>query len=210
MMTKEELQAFEVDIGETFNRAEIRAPIHLYDGNEEAIMEVFKCIDIKKDWVCATWRNHYQCLLKGVPPEYLKERIVAGKSMVMNLPEYKIHCSSIVGGIPSIAVGIAAANKMKGNGEWVWCWVGDMSAETGAFHEALKYARAQKLPITFIIEDNQLSVETPTAEVWGTAPKWYIQNPQIHEHYLTDENIIYYAYKNTKYPHAGAGVRVQF
>lgn len=209
MMTTEELQAFETDIGDCFNRAEIRAPIHLYDGNETAILKVFECIDIEKDWVCATWRNHYQCLLKGVPPEYLKDRILAGKSMVMNLPEYKIHCSSIVGGIPSIAVGIAAANKMKGNGEWVWCWVGDMSAETGAFHEALKYVRAHELPITFIIEDNALSVETPTAEVWGT-DKWYIRNPQVQEHYLTDDNIIYYQYKNNKYPHAGAGVRVQF
>lgn len=207
--TAEELKAFETDIGDSFNRAEIRAPIHLYDGNEDVILEVFKCINIEKDWVCATWRNHYQCLLKGVPPEYLKDRILAGKSMVMNLPEYKIHCSSIVGGIPSIAVGIAAANKMKGNGEWVWCWLGDMSAETGAFHEALKYARAHKLPITFVIEDNGLSVETPTAEVWGTN-KWYLQYPIKHEHYITDENIIYYQYKNTRYPHAGAGVRVQF
>jgi TPP-dependent pyruvate/acetoin dehydrogenase alpha subunit len=207
--TAEELKAFETDIGDSFNRAEIRAPIHLYDGNEEAILKVFECIDIEKDWVCATWRNHYQCLLKGVPPEYLKDRILAGKSMVMNLPEYKIHCSSIVGGIPSIATGIAAANKMKGNGEWVWCWLGDMSAETGAFAEALKYARAQKLPITFVIEDNELSVETPTAEVWGT-DKWYLKNPVQQEHYITDENVVYYKYKNTRYPHAGAGVRVQF
>ena len=85
-----------------------------------------------------------------------------------------------------------------------------MSAETGAFAEALKYARAQKLPITFIIEDNELSVETPTAEVWGRAPKWYLNDVQVHEHYLTAENIIYYSYKNNKYPHAGAGIRVQF
>ena len=138
MMTVDELKAFEKDIGECFNRAEIRAPIHLYDGNEEQIKKVFTKVNIEHDWVCATWRNHYQCLLKGVPPDVLKERIMAGKSMVMNLPQHRIVCSSIVGGIPSIAVGIAAANKMKGNGEWVWCWLGDMSAETGAFAEALK------------------------------------------------------------------------
>lgn len=208
-MTIDELKEFEKEIGDSFNRAEIRAPIHLYDGNEEQIIEVFKLIDIKNDWICATWRNHYQCLLKGVPPEYLKEKILEGKSMVMNLPEYKIHCSSIVGGIPSIAVGLAAAAKMRNTGEKVWCWVGDMSAETGAFHEALKYARAQKLPITFVIEDNELSVETPTKEVWGQ-DKWYIKNPKVYNRYVTDENLIYYHYKNTKYPHAGAGVRVQF
>jgi TPP-dependent pyruvate/acetoin dehydrogenase alpha subunit len=202
----EELRVFEKHIGAAFNRAEIRAPIHLYDGNEQSIKEVFKCVDTEKDWVCATWRNHYQCLLKGVSPDYLKAKILAGKSMVMNLPEHRIVCSSIVGGIPSIAVGLAAAAQ---DGEHVWCWVGDMSAETGAFHEALKYARAHKLPITFVIEDNGLSVETPTREIWGEN-KWYLQNPTVHEHYVTDENIVYYQYKNTRYPHAGAGVRVQF
>ena len=211
MMTTEELQAFEKDIGDSFNRAEIRAPIHLYDGNEEQIQKVFECIDVKNDWVCATWRNHYQCLLKGVPADVLKAEILKGKSMVMNLPEYKIHCSSIVGGIPSIATGIAAANKMKGSSSWVWCWLGDMSAETGAFAEALKYARAQELPITFVIEDNELSVETPTAVVWGDRPKWYLHRAQLDTNgFWTAPNLIYYKYRNTKYPHAGAGVRVQF
>jgi len=210
-MNTEQLQAFEKDIGDSFNRAEIRAPIHLYDGNEEQILKIFECVDKEKDWVCATWRNHYQCLLKGVPPDRLKEEILKGKSMVMNLPEYKIHCSSIVGGIPSIATGIAAANKLKGNGEWVWCWLGDMSAETGAFAEAYKYAVAQELSITFIIEDNELSVETPTSVVWGNRQKWYLNHATLDSNnFWTAPNLIYYKYKNNKYPHAGAGVRVQF
>ena len=210
-MTIDELKEFEKDIGDCFNRAEIRAPIHLYDGNEEQILKVFERIDVKKDWICATWRNHYQCLLKGVPPDYLKEQILKGKSMVMNLPEYKIHCSSIVGGIPSIATGIAAANKLKGNGEHVWCWLGDMSAETGAFHEAYKYAVGQQLPITFVIEDNGLSVETPTDLVWKRNIPWYLLNSQVSFDFDAEApSLIYYKYKNTKYPHAGAGVRVQF
>lgn len=198
-MLVQELKDFEQDIANSFNNKEIRAPIHLYDGNEEQILEVFKLIDIENDWVCCTWRNHYQCLLKGVPPNFLKEKILEGKSMVMNLPEYKIVTSSIVGGIPSIATGIAAAAKLKGTNEKVWCFLGDMSAETGAFIEAYKYALGYALPITFIIEDNGLSVETPTEEVWGSKTVWE-DMPKI----------IYYKYTNTKYPHAGAGIRVQF
>ena len=89
MITKEELVNFESEIAALFNSAKIRAPIHLYSGNEEQIMQVFKKINIEKDWVCCTWRNHYQALLKGVPQEYLKEKIMQGKSMVMNIPEYK-------------------------------------------------------------------------------------------------------------------------
>ena len=206
-MTKDELIAFEKDIGDTFNRGEIRAPVHLYAGNEDQIMRVFEKIDTKKDWICCTWRNHYQALLKGIPPELVKERIMSGKSMVMNLPEYKFICSSIVGGIPSIATGLALAAKIRGTGEHVWCWAGDMSAETGAWTEAYKYARAQDLPITFVVEDNELSVLTPTHELWGNE-KWYLPGPQ--RYWYDSRHLIYYKYTNTKYPHAGAGVRVQF
>jgi TPP-dependent pyruvate/acetoin dehydrogenase alpha subunit len=170
-------------------------------------MRVFDKIDVKNDWICCTWRNHYQALLKGIPPELIKERIMAGKSMVMNLPEYKFICSSIVGGIPSIATGLALAAKLKGTDEHVWCWTGDMSAETGAWTEAFKYARAQNLPITFVVEDNELSVLTPTHLMWGEE-KWYL--PAVKRNWYESQHLIYYKYKNDKYPHAGAGVRVQF
>jgi TPP-dependent pyruvate/acetoin dehydrogenase alpha subunit len=140
MITKQELIDFEQEIGDRFNNREIRAPIHLYNGAEDQIMRVFQNIDVNNDWVCCTWRNHYQALLKGIPKDTLRERIVAGKSMVMNLPEHKFICSSIVGGIPSIAVGLAMATKLQGTTEHVWCWTGDMSAETGAWAEAYKYS----------------------------------------------------------------------
>jgi pyruvate dehydrogenase E1 component alpha subunit len=207
MLTQEDLQKFEAEIGSLFNAAKIRAPIHLYDGNEDSIMRVFDKIDAENDWVSCTWRNHYQALLKGVPADVLKEQIMAGKSMVMNLPEYKFICSSIVGGIQSISTGIALAAKLKNSGEHVWCWAGDMSTETGAWSEAYRYAVAHDLPITFVVEDNELSVMTPTAEVWGDR-KWYL--PEQNVDWYESRHLIYYRYKNTKYPHAGAGVRVQF
>ncbi len=207
MITKQDLIDFETEIGDRFNNKEIRAPIHLYHGSEDQIINVFKKIDIKHDWVCCTWRNHYQALLKGIPAAVLRERIIAGKSMVMNLPEYKFICSSIVGGIPSIATGIALASKLKNTGEHVWCWAGDMSAETGAWSEAYRYAVAQDLPITFVVEDNQLSVLTPTHNVWGSN-KWYL--PVQNQEWFEGSHLIYYRYNNNKYPHAGAGVRVQF
>ena len=206
MITREELIAFETEIGERFNNREIRAPIHLYHGNEDQIMQVFAGIDVKQDWVCCTWRNHYQALLKGIPPEVVRAEILAGRSMVMNLPEYRFVCSSIVGGIPSIATGLALAAKLQNTGEHVWCWTGDMSAETGAWHEAYKYSVNHQLPITFVVEDNGLSVETPTDRIWGRTVPYYARDADWYQ----DTNLIYYRYQNTRYPHAGAGVRVQF
>lgn len=206
MLNKQELIDFEEEIGNLFNSKMIRAPIHLYDGNEEQIFKVFEKIDLERDWVCCTWRSHYQALLKGVPKDFLKEKIIQGKSMVLNLPQYKVICSSIVGGVPSIAAGLAYAAKIKNTNEKVWCWVGDMSAETGAWSEAYRYSVANNLPIKFIVEDNELSVLTPTKEVWGDK-KWYL--PEDCD-WFENNHLIYYKYKNNKYPHAGAGIRVQF
>jgi TPP-dependent pyruvate/acetoin dehydrogenase alpha subunit len=209
MVTKETLINFETEIGDIFNQGKIKAPIHLYHGNEDTMLSIFADIDTENDWVCCTWRNHYQALLKGIPSSLLKEKIINGKSMIMNLPEYKFICSSIVGGIPSIAAGIAMSIKLQNKTNKVWCWVGDMSAETGAFHEAYKYSVNNKLPITFIVEDNKKSVCTPTPEVWKRELPYYL-NSQYTGGLYKQENLIYYQYDNKKYPHAGAGKRVQF
>jgi hypothetical protein len=75
-MTKEELIAFEEDIAAVFNEGKIRAPVHLYFGNEEEMIGVFRAIR-PQDWVFCSWRSHYQCLLKGVPKEAVREEILA-------------------------------------------------------------------------------------------------------------------------------------
>lgn len=209
MVTADNLIQFEREIGDIFDSGSIKAPIHLYHGNEDKMIEIFKDINIEEDWVCCTWRNHYQGLLKGIPENILKDNIIKGKSMVVTLPEYKFICSSIVGGIPSIAAGIALSLKLKNSKSKVWCWVGDMSAETGAFHEAYKYSLNHNLPITFIVEDNKKSVCTPTDIIWGRETPYYLDTKYTYG-IIRQQNLIYYQYDNKKYPHAGAGKRVQF
>ena len=76
-LTKEDLIQFEDEIADCFNNAEIRAPVHLYHGNEDQIIEIFTKQNIKdEDWVLCSWRSHYQCLLKGVPKLQLKKAIL--------------------------------------------------------------------------------------------------------------------------------------
>jgi TPP-dependent pyruvate/acetoin dehydrogenase alpha subunit len=208
-MNKEELIEFEQQIANLFNAKQIKSPIHLYHGNEDFIIEVFKEIDIENDWVCCTWRNHYQALLKGIPQNKILDSIVEGKSMVLNFYDHKFISSSIVGGIPSIAAGIAYANKLTNSNSRVWCWVGDMSAETGAFHEAYKFSLYNELPITFVIEDNKKSVCTPTSDAWKRETPYYLSQEYCGE-IIRQPNLYYYQYSNDKYPHAGAGKRIQF
>lgn len=211
MVTKEEMIEFENEIGNLFNNKLIRSPIHLYHSNEDQMLEIFEKVNCQNDWVFCTWRNHYQALCKGIPKEVIKNEIVKGKSMVMNLPEYKFVCSSIVGGIAPIALGTALAIKKKNLNSKVWCFMGDMSAETGSFHESYKYSLNFDLPINWIIEDNRKSVLTPTDLTWNRDLPYYIDPSEYKDGQIYYKNkIIYYQYSNNKYPHAGAGVRVQF
>ena len=82
-------QGLEEDIAECFNDGQIRAPVHLYHGNESEIISVFKNIK-RQDYVFCSWRSHYQCLLKGVPSDVLKRDILNKKSMCLCYPKYNI------------------------------------------------------------------------------------------------------------------------
>ena len=150
-----ELISFEEDIADQFNNSKIKAPIHLYNGNETQMIEIFDGIK-EEDWVFCTWRSHYQCLLKGVPPETVKYDILKGKSITLCYPEYKIYSSAIVTGNIPIATGVALDIKRKGSSEKVWCFVGDMTSETGTFFENWKYSVNHDLPITYIIENGTI------------------------------------------------------
>ena len=75
-MDKQKLIAFENKIADLFNKAKIRAPIHLYSNNEDQMIKIFKKIK-KNDWVFCSWRSHYQCLLKGVSEKILTKEIIA-------------------------------------------------------------------------------------------------------------------------------------
>ena len=199
-MTIDELISFEEDIAQLFNAGKIRSPVHLYFGNENQITNIFSKIR-PQDWVFCSWRSHYQCLLKGVPKELVRDEIIEGRSISLCFPEYRIYSSAIVGGVLPIAVGAAMSIKRRGEDARVYCFLGDMTAETGIAHESIKYSRNHQLPIHFVVEDNSKSVCTDTRDAWN--------QPHLTFENFTDEFVSYYSYV-TKYPHAGAGMRVQF
>tara|TARA_B100001741_G_C16350469_1_gene503793 strand:- start:4 stop:603 length:600 start_codon:yes stop_codon:yes gene_type:complete len=199
-MDKENLINFENEIASLFNEGKIKAPIHLYSGNEDFLINFFKKIKTI-DWVFCSWRSHYQCLLKGVPPKEVKKEILNGKSISLCFPEYKVYSSAIVGGTLPIAVGVALSIKRRKLKNKVFCFIGDMTSETGIAHECIKYSKNLELPIHFIIEDNSKSVCTDTRSAWS-------QKKLTYEN-ISDDYVTYYKYE-LKYPHAGAGKRVQF
>lgn len=197
-ITKEFLIDFEKQVAAKYEQGLIHSPIHLSSGNEDQLIEIFK--DIKRtDLICSAWRSHYHALLHGIPPDELMRQILAGKSMSINSVDPWFYSSSIAGGILPIAVGLGMAIRQKLEMREVWCFVGDMTAETGIFYEAVKYSNNFHLPVFFVIEDNGRSVSTNTESAWRGI-----------DYNTTDRpNTIRYKYELT-WPHHGSGKFVNF
>lgn len=194
--TVDDLISFENKIVEHWESGKIRGPVHLSNGNENQLIEIFGRIK-SSDWVFSTWRSHYHAFLKGISPEWIESEILQGKSITLCNIDEKFYSSAIVGGTLSIALGVATAIKRDNGTDKVWCFIGDMSFESGIFYEVHKYARNLNLPLYFVVEDNDVSTNTPTEATWG--------------HILRDvpDDVIYYNYKS-KYPHYGTGKWVVF
>ena len=195
-MTKKELIDFELDIKTIYESGKIKAPIHLSGGNEDELIKIFKDVQ-EDDWVFSSWRNHYHALLHGVDRDVLMDLVVRGKSMSVYSKEPKLYTSSIVGGIIPIALGTAKAQKESGSDRKTWCFIGDMTFESGIFYEAHKYAKNFDLPLQFVVEDNNMSTNTPTDETWGGVKR------------DIPDDVIYYKYER-EFPHHGTGNWVLF
>lgn len=216
-LTIEDLRNFESEVIEKYEGANIRGPIHLSYGNEEPLIDIFQYVD-KNDWVFSTWRNHYHSLLHGIDRHWLLSEILAGRSINISNGEAKFHTSAIVGGIIPIATGTAMGIQRKGGSEQVWCFIGDMAYSGGAFHESYKYAVNNDLPITFVIEDQGLSTNTPTQQSWNINNKsFYAEHSDIepdesfafNKAIKIGQKLFYYKYER-KYPHVGIGKWVYF
>ena len=194
-LTKEQLISFESEVKQKYEDGDIPAPIHLSKDNEDELIEIFQYVH-EDDWVFSAWRNHYHALLHGFDRQELMDSIVEGRSMATSSDTHKFYSSAIVGGIIPIALGTAMALKRKGSDRKVWCFIGDMTFETGGFYECHKYAKNFNLPLQFVVEDNNLSVHTPTDATWGIKKD-------------IPSDVIYYEYKNG-YPHHGTGEWVNF
>jgi TPP-dependent pyruvate/acetoin dehydrogenase alpha subunit len=128
------------------------------------------------------------------------------RSISLQYPEHNFYTSAIVGGICPIATGVAYGIKLQKKSNRVYVFIGDMTALTGIATETIRYSINFNLPITWIIEDNGLSVETNTEETWGNSVK-----SELSSFFTGQANakVLYYKYHKT-YPHAGVGRFVNF
>ncbi len=190
-ISKENLIKFENEIYELFENGDLPFLIHLCGGNEDQLIEIFKKIK-DQDRVFSSHRTHYHYLLKGGDPNTLKNKILSGDSMFVFDKELKFFSSSVLAGTACIAAGTALAIKKSGEDAHVWCFIGDGAEDEGHFYEAVRLVQGLDLPCTFIIEDNDRSVETNKQERRGN------------DNFTWPSCVIKYTYIPT-YPHASTG-----
>ena len=138
----------------------------------------------------------FHALLHGISPVWLKNEILEGRSITICNLYHNFYSSAIVTGVIPIALGTAIGLKKQKSKQKVWCFVGDMTFETGIFYECHKYARNFDLPLYFVVEDNDVSTQTPTKATWNKKRE-------------VPDDVMYYNYKS-KYPHYGTGQWVVF
>jgi acetoin:2,6-dichlorophenolindophenol oxidoreductase subunit alpha len=146
---------------------EMKTPVHLGIGQEAVAVGI--CANLKKDdYINSNHRGHGHYLAKGgnlralIAELYGRESGCSkGRGGSMHLVDTAVGhygSSSIVGGGISIGTGMGLAIKMRKNKNVSVIFFGDGAADEGVLYESINFAVLKKLPVIFILENNQYSV----------------------------------------------------
>src|SRR5947209_7374868 len=165
------IREFEERVKSTFedHPGVIRGHTHLADGAEASIVGSLAAIE-DGDQLMATYRCHGYPIVLGTDPRAIMAEIYGrqdglcggyGGSMHLCDPGRGfLGTSGIVGqGIPH-ATGVAFAAQLRNQSQVVLCFFGDGASKQGAFHESLNVASLWKLPVVYIMENNNYNVAT--------------------------------------------------
>ncbi len=163
------IRRFEEKCAELYQAGKIRGFLHLYIGEEAVAVGAMQAI-ATDDAVVSTYREHGHALVRGVPAERLMAELFGkangcsrgrGGSMHFFDAERRFYGGyAIVGGGLPIAVGLALADKMRGDARVTACFFGEGAAAEGEFHEALNLAVLWRLPVLFLCENNLYAMGT--------------------------------------------------
>ena len=163
------MRKFEERAGQLYGMQKIRGFCHLYIG-QEAVVAGAMTVLRPEDAMITAYRDHAHALAKGVSANAVMAELYGkatgcskgkGGSMHMFSSEHRFFGGhGIVGGQIPLGAGIAFAEKYKGTDNVCVCYMGDGAVRQGAFHEALNMAMHWKLPVIFIIENNNYAMGT--------------------------------------------------
>ncbi|MGM0585567.1 MAG: pyruvate dehydrogenase (acetyl-transferring) E1 component subunit alpha [Pseudomonadota bacterium] len=163
------VRRFEDKCAELYTQEKIRGFLHLYDGEEAVAAGVIPVLRPEDRLVC-TYREHGHALVRGVPMRGVMAEMLGkaagcsgGRGGSMHLFDRDANLyggNAIVGGGLPMSVGLALADRMRGEGRVTACFFGEGAAAEGEFHESLNLAALWNLPILFVCENNRYAMGT--------------------------------------------------
>jgi pyruvate dehydrogenase E1 component alpha subunit len=163
------IRRFEEKCVELYSAAEIRGFVHLYIGEEAAAVGVNQALT-PDDAIVSTYREHGHALVRGIPLDSVMAEMYGkttgcsrGRGGSMHLFDVSRRFyggNAIVGGGLPLALGIALADRMRGQERVTACFFGDGAVAEGEFHECMNLAALWRLPILFCCENNLYAMGT--------------------------------------------------
>jgi pyruvate dehydrogenase E1 component alpha subunit len=166
------IRRFEERAGEMYARAKVGGFLHLSIGEEATIVGSTRALR-ETDYLVSTYRSHGYALARGTPPEQVMAELFGrvggccgghGGSMHMfDLSRRFMGGYGIVGGNLPIAAGIGLASDYTGTDDVTLCTFGDGASNQGTFGETLNLAALWRLPVVFVVINNQFGMGTSLA-----------------------------------------------
>ncbi|WP_300579358.1 pyruvate dehydrogenase (acetyl-transferring) E1 component subunit alpha [Phenylobacterium sp.] len=166
------IRRFEERAGQLYGMGLIGGFCHLYIG-QEAIAIGVQSIQEDGDQVITAYRDHGHMLACGMDPNEVMAELTGraggsskgkGGSMHMFSREAEFYGGhGIVGASAPLGTGLALANRYRDNGKVTFTYFGDGAANQGQVYESFNMAALWKLPVVYVIENNQYAMGTSVA-----------------------------------------------
>jgi pyruvate dehydrogenase E1 component alpha subunit len=158
-----------------------QVPGSFYDGfGQEAVSAGSAFAMAPEDRLCILHRDLAAHLIRGVAPERIFAQymgraggLTEGRDGNIHFGDRRLGCVGMVSMLPDmmvVAVGMAMAFRMRGERRCALTWLGDGSSSRGDCHEAMNWAGVQRLPVIFVLENNQFAYSTPTDVQYAVDP----------------------------------------
>ena len=158
-----------------------KVPGSFYDGfGQEAVSAGAAFAMAPEDRLCILHRDLAAHIIRGVTPARILAQYMGRATGVTRGRDGNVHfgapelgCVGMVSMLPDmmlVATGMAMAFKLRGERRCALTWFGDGSTSRGDFHEAMNWAGVQKLPVIFVLENNQYAYSTPLIKQFAVDP----------------------------------------
>lgn len=189
------IRRMEESVYQKFHEGKIGGYLHRYDGQEALVAGVIPQLRLPKDYVLCTYRDHAHALACGTEMRAIMAELLGrvtgcaggkGGSMHLINPERGfLGGDGIVGGPVPISVGVGYALKYRGDDNICVCYFGDGAMNQGGVHEAFNMVGLYKLPILYVLENNQYAMGTSVQRSTGQ-PDFVLK---AHAHGIAGERV---------------------